>query len=240
MQPFGTRPADPEPPAPLPQFQAHTGYGPPPTPDVTGPYPIVQLGPVDVPRPRPNLKPLWIALVVLLVIAVVGGGGAWYYFERMDSAIDAERATVALPDRLADLAKTDKPELTQIADTAMDNLALQEYLTNIVGGAYADPTDPKQNVVIVAASGRVEDPDAEVQSLFSGMGPGIEVRGITDYPPGGLGGRVRCGSIESAGGEMSACGWADHGSLGIGLFMQRPIDESALLFVHIRQLVVTR
>ena len=57
---------------------------------------------------------------------------------------------------------------------------------------------------------------------------------------GSLGGRVRCGFVDEQGMSLTMCGWADHGSVGLGVFLNRPIDESALLFLHIRQQVVTR
>ena len=68
----------------------------------TGPYPITQL-PYDIPRPRRNLKPLWITLAVVLAVAMVGTGGVAYYLYRTEQRFEADRATVALPDKLADL-----------------------------------------------------------------------------------------------------------------------------------------
>jgi hypothetical protein len=240
--PFGARPADPAPPPPIPQFQPHAGYGPPPLFNAgdyqTGPYPITQL-PYEVPRPRRNLKPLWITLCVLLVLVVLGGGGFSYYLYRTEQQIDEEQATVALPDKLADLVKTDDTMLTGMVEAATVPLSGEPALTHIVGSGYADPTDAAQKVVIVAASGRILSPELEMQTMFSGMND-MSVDDITDYPPGPLGGRVRCGAINENGAMFTLCGWADHGTLGLGMFLNRPIEESALLFVRIRQEVVTR
>jgi hypothetical protein len=239
---FGARPAEPATPPPIPQFQPHAGYGPPPIYSAgdyqTGPYPITQL-PYEVPPPRRDLKSLWITLSIVLVLALVGGGGFWYYLDRTERRIDQEQATVALPDRVGDLVKSDDAALSSMVAATMEPLNGSSALNHVVGSGYEDPTDTKQKVVIVAASGRIQSPELEMQTMFSELKEN-SVKDITDYPPGPLGGRVRCGAIEEGGAPFTVCAWADHGSLGLGMFLNRSVEESALLFVRIRQEVVTR
>jgi hypothetical protein len=205
----------------------------------TGPYPITQLPAYEVPRPRRNLKSLWITLSIVLVVALVGGGGYAIYRYRAEQQIRSEQATVALPDKLVDLVKSDDTMLTSMVEAAVAPLSSAPALTDIVGSGYLDPTNADQKVVIVAASGRISNPEQEVQSMLSNL-QGIAVTDATDYPPGPLGGHVRCGANNENGVVFTVCGWADHGTLGIGMFHNRPIEESALLFLRIRQEVVTR
>jgi hypothetical protein len=46
---------------------------------------------------------------------------------------------------------------------------------------------------------------------------------------GSLGGTMQCGTTASTDGDISVCGWADHGSLAVALFPGRTEDESAAL-----------
>ena len=56
----------------------------------------------------------------------------------------------------------------------------------------------------------------------------------TSEPAGKLGGTMKCGTTVTDDGNMSVCGWADHGSLALAMFPNRSQDESAKLLVQIR------
>jgi hypothetical protein len=45
---------------------------------------------------------------------------------------------------------------------------------------------------------------------------------------------MKCGTTKTDGSSMAVCGWADHGSLGIAMFPNRPVDESADLLRTMR------
>jgi hypothetical protein len=51
---------------------------------------------------------------------------------------------------------------------------------------------------------------------------------------------MRCGSTKSDDGDLTVCGWADHGSLALALFPNRPLDDSAALLREIRSATQTR
>ena len=51
---------------------------------------------------------------------------------------------------------------------------------------------------------------------------------------GELGGVMKCGTSVSQDGDITVCGWADHGSVALAMFPGRTVDESAGLFRQIR------
>lgn len=62
----------------------------------------------------------------------------------------------------------------------------------------------------IAAELRSRSASEEVDSTFLGMGMGE----TKDYPPGPLGGVLRCGSAPLGGENASACAWADSSTVG--------------------------
>jgi hypothetical protein len=57
---------------------------------------------------------------------------------------------------------------------------------------------------------------------------------------GPLGGQERCGSGRLDGRAVSVCAWADHGSLGVGLFAGRSIEGSSPMLQDIRAAIIQR
>ena len=66
------------------------------------------------------------------------------------------------------------------------------------------------------------------------------VTGLDDVVAGPLGGTMKCGSTQSDEGDMSVCGWADHGSLATVLLTRRSVADSAELTAILRSAVLTR
>ena len=62
----------------------------------------------------------------------------------------------------------------------------------------------------VAEELKTHTPSEEVDSTFLGMGLGD----AKDYPPGPLGGVLRCGTGTTGGSTASACAWADSSTVG--------------------------
>jgi hypothetical protein len=55
-----------------------------------------------------------------------------------------------------------------------------------------------------------------------------------------MGGHMKCGIQETETQRLTICGWADGGSLGLGIFLDRPMSESESLFRQIRSEVLKR
>jgi hypothetical protein len=112
-----------------------------------------------------------------------------------------------------------------------------------VRDAYAvllrDPAAPTEPVLFAAVTGFILNPGGELTKAMRRLTKGSRVEVFT---PGPLGGHVRCGAFTDKHGELvTACGWTDHGSVGVGLFGGgRPMDDCAAKFREIRDAVLTR
>jgi hypothetical protein len=65
------------------------------------------------------------------------------------------------------------------------------------------------------------------------------VKDLHSVPPGKLGGEMKCGTSTGDGGDMTVCGWADHGSIALALFPGRSIDDAAALLAQMRDGIQT-
>jgi hypothetical protein len=106
-----------------------------------------------------------------------------------------------------------------------------------VAAYYAPAGDLTRTVGLVGATVRLTDPESELEDAFSGE---LGVTGVQDVDPGPMGGTMRCGSAASGGSALAVCGWADGGSLALGIFLNRSNSESAALFRQIRGEILKR
>jgi hypothetical protein len=150
-------------------------------------------------------------------------------------------ATVAAPSRVAGLDQVRNAEVDRIGQQLADELKKNSAIDNAVAGLYAPGGDQGHAVLVVGATGLIFSPRNEVDNALRSMGDGgIPVTGVKDYDPGALGGTVRCGTGSIRTVSLSICGWADHGSVGVGIFYDRPLADSADLFLRIREGMVKR
>jgi hypothetical protein len=150
-------------------------------------------------------------------------------------------AKVTAPDNLAGLSKQQNAEVDQLGDQLGQELKKNTKVDDAVAGLYAAPGDQAHLVLVVGASGLLLSPEKEIDNAFEGMsGSGLPVSGVSGHDAGNLGGTVKCGSGTVSGLNLSVCAWGDHGSIGMGIFYGRAIDESADLFLQIREGMVDR
>jgi hypothetical protein len=92
--------------------------------------------------------------------------------------------------------------------------------------------------VIVAAGKRVtRNPRALLLQAVAGVPTHEEP---VDYHAGPLGGYVRCAAVIQEGFNGTYCFWADHGTIGLGVFPGRKMTDSAELFNRIRNQTTVR
>jgi hypothetical protein len=208
------------------------GYPPPGYPPQ---YPMA--GPPVAPRKRRRgwLIGLLVVGVVLLGCCGVGVAVAAPYVGQYPSTIDA-------PSQLAGMDKIQNSQIDQLGQQLTDQLKRKNVrLDKAVAGLYAAQDNEGQPVLVVGATGLVFSPSAEVDNAFEGMSSsGLPVSSKQNYDAGALGGTVRCaiGSVQKI--NLSVCVWGDHGSVGMGLFYNRPVADSAALFLKIREAMLKR
>ncbi len=229
-------PAGPPPPPPPPAGYPPPGYQYPPPPQYPGPIPYAG-APMPPPRKRRRgwLIALSVVAVVLLGCCGVGAVIIAPYVGQYPSTIDA-------PNQLAGLDRIQNPQIDQLGSQLSDQLKRKNTrLENAVAGLYAAQGDETRPVLVVGATGLVFSPAKEVDDAFQGMqGSGLQVSARTEYAAGRLGGTVRCATSAVSRFSLSVCVWGDHGSVGMGIFYNRPISESASLFLRIREEMVKR
>jgi hypothetical protein len=234
---FSVPPAQPPagpPPPPPPAGYPPPGY--PRQPPYPGPIPYAG-APVSPPRKRRRgwLIALLVVGVVLLACCGVGAVIIAPYVGQYPASIDA-------PSRLAGLDRVQNAQIDQLGSQLTDQLKKKNArLENAVAGLYAARGAETQPVLVVGATGLVFSPSKEVDNAFQGMADsGLAVSARTDYDAGRLGGTVRCATSSVARFNLSVCVWGDHGSVGMGIFYNRPVAESAALFLKIREEMLER
>jgi hypothetical protein len=232
-----------QPPAGSPPPPPPPGYPPqyPPQPSYPGPVPYAGApyagAPVAAPRKR---RKGW--LIALSVVAVVLLGCCGIGAAIIAPYVGQYPATVDAPSRLAGLDRIQNTQIDQLGSQLSEQLKRKNTrLENAVAGLYAAQGAETQPVLVVGATGLVFSPSNEVDNAFQGMADsGLQVSARTDYAAGRLGGTVRCATSAVARFSLSVCVWGDHGSVGMGIFYNRPIAESAALFLRIREEMVKR
>ncbi len=146
-------------------------------------------------------------------------------------------ARIDLPQTVAGLTKVDDPTLNKTANETAQQIKTATDADSAVAAYYAPGGDLTKAVGLVGATGRITDPEGELEDAFSGE---LGVTGVEDVDAGPLGGLMRCGTTASNGQALTACGWADGGSLMLGIFVNRSATDSADLFRQIRGEVLKR
>jgi hypothetical protein len=212
---------------------------PPPAPQyappVYQPAPAAYLGP---PAPKKKRRGWLIALSVAGVLAI---GCCGVGLAVAAPILREYPATISVPPDLAGMAKQQNAETDRLGQSLGDELKKTANVDSAVAGLYAGAGDQQHPVLVLGASGLLLSPANEVDSAFKGMGTaGLSVSNVAPYDAGSLGGIVKCGSGKVPGTSLVVCAWGDHGSLGMAIFYNRPIAESADLFLKVREGMLSR
>lgn len=248
-QPYGQPPVSAQPTSPYgqPAYQQPGPAYPQPTPVYQPPVPGPGFAPPPPPKKGKGLKiTLGVVGGVFLVCAVIACV-AFYPIYR-----DAGAHVSAPPTLPGGLTKQTSDEADALKSSMETDLKGSiDSIEEVETGVYSDEKDddPTHIVVMVAATGTFFSPGSEVDAAFRGFGSNsglTTVTSPTEYPAGNLGGTAKCGSSQYNLGtgtqslKVSMCVWADHGSVGMVLFMGQDVSTASSRFVAIREAVQTR
>jgi hypothetical protein len=183
-------------------------------------------------RPR-NLILVGLA-VILLLVAGIFGPTAWQVWSERD-------VRLATPQRIGGLELDDSKGAHDTVDYLRTAVETSVTLDKTTGAVYAESSGEPTSVVFVGGVGTLVTPaDALDKSfgLITDEAGGVD--NVHELPAGPLGGVMKCGSTTTDGNQMAVCGWADHGSLGIAMFPNRPVDQSAELLRTMRKAMQNR
>ncbi|MFD0822443.1 hypothetical protein ACFQ0D_29925, partial [Micromonospora zhanjiangensis] len=191
----------------------------------------------DRPAAGPSRRRL-IVLGSLLVVGLAGAAGlgsaGWRIAQQKDAVLET-------PSQVAGLTRDDSENARGTAEYLRDGLGANVQLDRSVGAVYGDPTDPRRSVLLAGGTTLLWRPDrgldAALDLVSDNEGPIAGLRGVD---AGELDGVMKCGTSTSADGDITVCGWADHGSVALAMFPGRTVDDSAALLRRIRAAVQHR
>jgi len=220
-------------PVPVPVYPPQ--YGPPK-------YRPPQYGPPKYgppPRPLPAYRKKrrkwpWV-LITMAVLCAGCCGGAVLWSKQI---YDQYPSTAVTDAAVAGLTAIEDATADQVVDRlrgAIDTQQLDEARFSVV---YRDTS--KRRVTVFGTTRFVGDPKKALDASMTQLTGQLQLTDVHKVDAGPLGGEERCGTGRLDGRSMAMCAWADHGSMGVGLFPGRSIEASSPMLQNIRGAIIQR
>lgn len=179
-----------------------------------------------------------IVLAALLAVGLAGAGVLGYTAWRISSQKDA---TVTAPESVGNLVADTSDNGVESAEYLRTALAAEVDLDDTVGAVYTDRTAEDQNVLFFGGTGLIWTPATDLETAFNLLADDQgAVTGLHEVDAGDLGGTMMCGATSTDGSDIAVCGWADHGSLALAMFPNRPESSAVAALREIRSAAQTR
>ncbi|GIG92820.1 hypothetical protein [Plantactinospora endophytica] len=190
------------------------------------------------PTGRPSSRRRKIVLGSVLAVTLAGvavfGSVTWRILQEKDATLSTPVEVAGLTRDESDGARTTIEYLQTAVNAEID-------FAESFGAVYADPAGPDRSVLLFGGTTLVWQPERDLDRLFDlASEEDSPVADIHEVDAGSLGGVMKCGTAPIQQGELVFCGWADHGSIAMGMFAGRSVDESAALLRDIRNTVQSR
>ena len=150
---------------------------------------------------------------------------------------------IVAPQTLAGLDKSSQADLQSSADDVVTELKDElDSEKDAVAAFYTDPKAAGKLVLFVGITADIVSPVTEIDATFTSFNSSSEVQigNITEVAAGPLGGKAKCGNGKNKDVTVVLCVWGDNESLGMAVFYNRSVTDSAALFVQIRNEASTR
>lgn len=222
--------------APLPPpVDPWSGRAPVPQPPPTGVMPQVVF--VEVPRRK---RWPWVlggfGIIVLLCC------GSCFALNAFTAPIRAQYPAQVgpMPREFDGLRLSNDPIVRTVAAVAVERFRLEPYVDDAFAALYDDPKARERQMVVFGATAFVLDPAGELDKQIKRAGDTLS--GVTSYPPGVMGGRLKCANgRDDKDKPVVLCAWIDHGSVGVGMcYGRRPMDQCAALLGTLREKIIVR
>ncbi|MEU4695034.1 hypothetical protein [Actinoplanes sp. NPDC023714] len=177
-----------------------------------------------------------VLLAALLVIILAGAVTLAVIGFRVNSQ---RHTTLSTPATIGTLTLDDSEDAAATAEYLRSAISAEITMDKAVGAVYTTPDD--KSVLFFGGTRLLWSPDDELETAFTLLGDEEgTVTNIHDVEPGDFGGTMQCGITKSDGTDLQVCGWADHGSLAVAMFLNRTPEEAATLMQTIRTATQTR
>jgi hypothetical protein len=219
-----------------PQFGPAPQFGPGQPFELDEPFDLTGDEPRDAEEPPRRSPVRRIVLLGLLVVALAGVGTLGYTGWQMNSQKDA---TLRTPDTIGNLSLDKSDDGQQTGDYLQTALSAEINLDQAVGAVYKDTSG--HSVLFFGGTATIWSPESQLNNAFGLISDKQgAVTGLHNVDAGKLGGTMKCGTTKSDDGNLSVCGWADHGSLALAMFPNQPESAAAPLLREIRDATQTR
>ncbi|MBU2669701.1 hypothetical protein KOI35_39955 [Actinoplanes bogorensis] len=179
---------------------------------------------------KPRFPVRRVLIVVVLLIAAAGvatlGVTSWRIIAQKD-------ATMSVPQRIGNLVVDGSENGVTTADYLQTALAAEVELDHTVGAVYQEAGE--KDVLFLGGTGLIWTPSRDLDSAMTLISDKEgSVTNLHEVDPGPLAGVMKCGITKTPDGDLTVCGWADHGSLALAMFNNRTEAEAAPLMRDIR------
>jgi hypothetical protein len=206
-----------------------------------GPYQLTESDDEEPAAGTPHSKRSRTKVIVLSALLAAGLAGAAVVGTSMWRIASQKDATLIAPPHVSTLRADDSDTGRQTADYLTTALAAEVDLDKTVGAVYTDSAAADRGVLFFGGTTLIWTPESDLDTAFTLLADGQgAVTGVHEVEAGPLGGTMKCGTTRSDDGDISVCGWADHGSLALAMFPNRPEADSAKLLLDIRSAAQTR
>ncbi|WP_433376242.1 hypothetical protein ACQPZX_07480 [Actinoplanes sp. CA-142083] len=189
-------------------------------------------------QPQPRSRVRVVLLSGLLAVAVAGGGVLAYTGWQIVTQKDA---TLTPPPQVGSLRLDSSEDAKDTADYLQTAVAAEIDLDKTVGAVYTDTAGEGKDVLLFGGTALFWTPESDLDSAFDLIDDNQgAVTELHEVDAGKLGGTMKCGTTKADAGDLTVCGWSDHGSLALAMFNNRPESEAAPLLRQIRDATESR
>jgi hypothetical protein len=185
------------------------------------------------PRRRRRRWPWWMLFWLIAIAACCGGVTLWGR-----PFIDEYPASIANEADVPGLTRSTDAGRQRTADKLLTSVESEQWDEESVTVLYTDQR--QRGATLLATTRFVFDPEKALTDRFATLTGELQIKGDAEVEAGALGGYRRCGTGTLNNRTVAVCGWADHGSLAVGVFGGRSVTEAAQLLDAIRPAVLKR
>jgi hypothetical protein len=188
-------------------------------------------GYVAVPVRRRRKWP-WVLLLSVLCCCGVPGYYAQPFWEQYP-------ASATTPATIADLSLRQDDASERTADRLRAATRVEyAFAEGTFAAVYGDGQGKR--VTVFGATGLRFDPDGDVTHEIARLTDRYGLTEIRTVPADRRGEQRRCGVGADDGRGVVVCSWADHGSVGSGVFTRLDVEDSSRLLSQVRDSILTR
>jgi hypothetical protein len=188
------------------------------------------------PRPGQPGGLRWMAVTAALQSVLCAGA----MLALITPSSDQYPASVEVNSRVPGLVRVNDAPRRVTAERMLTRMRTDQFDEQAFVALYAEGTNRQRQVTLFGVTRLVSVPARELDAAMQRLSVDLQLKSVREFPAGSLGGEQRCGAGRLDNRVIIACGWADHGSIAIGVFSGRTEADGASLLRTVRANVLHR